>query len=170
MRPIACLCLILLLAGSAQAAVYKCTSPSGAVEFKDKPCAPGTGGEIAVKGVPGSDGGSSKDGPGGSNGSGGGLKGAWCEVSVTSKIDDELDESSPPTQWNFSADSVEVFTPLGPLQAPLIRGEGSFAVDHPMFGGAEREWSIVSQDSKKAVLEGPLGGFYHLRRGACAVR
>ena len=110
----------------------------------------------------------SSNGSGGSAGSG--LNGAWCEVAITLKVDEELDESSPPTQWNFSVDTVEVVTPLGALQAPLIRSDSGFAVDHPMFGGAGREWGIVSLAGRKAVLEGPLGGFYHLRRGDCASR
>lgn len=161
MRSPFALALLLGLSG-AQAAVYKCTSPSGTVEFKDKPCEPGRGGEIQVKGVAPADSG----GDSSANGSGGSLNGRWCEVAVSLEIDGEKD-STAPVQWNFGTDSVEYTNPLGTIKAPLTRSDSGFAVDNGMFGGAGREWEIVSIKGSNAVVRSPVVGYYHFRRGSC---
>lgn len=166
---------LLMLAAPAQAAVYKCTNAAGTVEFKDKPCAPGSGGEITVKGVeparaPG-DGDSDADGSGSKRDGGGAkkLEGRWCEYAVSLEIDGEKDESTP-AEWNFIGDKVE-YKMKGaqmPMQARLQPGEdGSFAVDHPIFGGVEAEWQIVRVRGGQAVLQSPIVGYYHLRKGGC---
>lgn len=159
MRSLLALALLLGLSG-AHAAVYKCTSPSGAVEFKDKPCEPGRGGEIQVKGV------APADSADGGSGSGGSLNGPWCEVAVSLDVDGEKDTSAP-VQWNFGKDSVEYTNPLGTIKAPLARSETGFAVDNGMFGGAEREWEIVSVKGANAVVRSPVVGYYHFRKGSC---
>lgn len=161
MRSLFAFALLLGLSG-AQAAVYKCTSPSGTVEFKDKPCEPGRGGEIQVKGVAPAD---SAEG-GSAAGGGGSLNGPWCEVAVSLEIDGEKDATAP-VQWNFGKDSVEYTNPLGTIKAPLARSETGFAVDNGMFGGAGREWEIVSVKGGNAVVRSPVVGYYHFRKGSC---
>jgi Domain of unknown function (DUF4124) len=163
MRLSAVLFLLPLLAcGSAAAAVYKCTNAQGAVEFKDKPCAPGTGGEIAVKGVvPATPADAAR------GGAGGGLSGSWCEWAVSLDRNGDKDDTAP-VNWKFSADSVEYTAKgLGTIKARLVRKDGAFAVDHGMFGGLERDWDIVEASAGTAVLHGPIGGYYHLRKGSC---
>lgn len=159
MRSVFAVALLLGLTG-AHAAVYKCTSASGTVEFRDKPCEPGRGGEIEVKGV-------APAGSAGSAASGGGtLDGAWCEVAVSLEIDGEKDTTAP-VQWNFGKDTVEYTNPLGTIKAPLLRSETGFAVDNGMFGGAGREWEIVSVKGITAVVRSPVVGYYHFRKGNC---
>ena len=36
-----------------------------------------------------------------------------------------------------------------------------------MLGGVNREWEIVSQRDGELVVHGPIGGYFHFRRGAC---
>ena len=159
MRALFALALLLGLS-AAEAAVYKCTAASGTVEFKDKPCEPGRGGEIQVKGVAPAD--SAENG-----GSGGGsLDGRWCEVAVSLEIDGEKD-STAPVQWNFGKDSVEYTNPLGTIKAPLARSDTGFAVDNGMFGGGGREWEIVSIKGGSAIVRSPVVGYYHFRKGSC---
>ena len=150
---------LLFLAVPAQAAVYKCTNAAGTVEFKDKPCAPGSGGEIAVKGMERASGGSGSKK----------LEGRWCEYAVSLELDGEKDESTP-AEWNFIGDKVEykVKGMQVPLKAGLKQGEdGGFGVDHPIFGGAETEWQIVQVRGDSAVMQSPIVGYYHLRKGGC---
>lgn len=166
-----------LVAAPLQAAVYKCTGANGAVEFKDKPCAPGSGGEITVKGVARSDettSPASADSPeaskakaGGGGGGGAALTGAWCEYAVSMDADGEKDESSP-AQWTVTGDSLEYRMKVGSLiKSRLIRSETGFAIENGMLGGPEREWEIVSRKGDTIVLRGPIGGYFHLRRGLC---
>lgn len=167
------LCVVAVLATpSAQAAVYKCTGANGAVEFKDKPCAPGSGGEITVKGVARSDetaAPASADSPNPSKGGGGGavLTGTWCEYAVSMDADGEKDESSP-AQWTVTGDALEYRMKVGSLiKSRLIRSETGFAIENGMLGGPDREWEIVSRKGDVIVLRGPIGGYFHLRRGLC---
>lgn len=170
--------LLLLLAaalgaGAAPAAVYKCTGANGAVEFRDKPCAPGSGSEITVKGVARSDDAApvaadSRDGttrtPAGDSAA---LTGTWCEYAVSADLDGDKDESMP-AQWTLSGDSLEYRMKSGSvIRAKIIRDGASFALDNGMLGGAERSWDIVASRSDTLVLRGPIGGYFHLRRGAC---
>lgn len=160
---------LLCLAVPAQAAVYKCTNAADTVEFKDKPCAPGSGGEITVKGMEPA----RAAGDGGSDGKRGGgakkLEGLWCEYAVSLEIDGEKDEGTP-AEWNFNGDKVEYKVkgaPM-PIKARLQQGaDGGFAVDHPIFGGAEAEWQIVRVRGGEAVMQSPVIGYYHLRKGSC---
>lgn len=162
--------MLLCLTATAQAAVYKCTNAAGTVEFKDKPCAPGSGGEITVKGVeparaPGDDGSDA----GNSDGSARKLEGRWCEYAVSLEIDGEKDESTP-AEWNFLGDKVEykIKGAQMPTKARLQPGaDGSFAVDHPIFGGVEAEWQIIRVRGGEAALKSPIVGYYHLRKGGC---
>ena len=173
---------LLLLAAPVQAAVYKCTNAAGTVEFKDKPCAPGSGGEITVKGVEparaAGDAGADSDADASSNSGasgkrGGGakkLEGRWCEYAVSMEIDGEKDEGTP-AEWNFIGDKVEykIKGAQVPLQARLqSNAEGGFIVDHPVFGGAEAEWQIVRVRGGEAVMQSPIIGYYHLRKGGCS--
>ncbi len=154
-----------LLSFNAAAAVYKCKNESGAIEFKDKPCAPGTGGEIAVKGV------APADPPGhDSRGKGGGttLSGAWCEYAVSMDADGDKDDTMP-ADWTFNGDSVEYRMKRGggTIKSRIVRTESGFTVENEMLGGVNREWQIVSQRDGELVVHGPIGGYFHFRRGAC---
>ncbi len=175
----------LLLAADLHAAVYKCRNASGAIEFKDKPCAPGTGGEIAVKGVPSADevtaryaadaDGSDDDGDTPARdrkASGGGdssvLRGAWCEYAVSVDIDGEKDDSMP-ASWTFDGDALEYRMKRGgsAIKTRIQRDGPRFRLENEMLGGQEHSWEIAAQDSSTVVLRGPLGGYFHLRRGGC---
>jgi hypothetical protein len=156
-----------LLSFNAAAAVYKCKNASGAIEFKDKPCAPGTGGEIAVKGVapadpPGHDSAAS------GKGSSATLSGTWCEYAVSMDEDGEKDESMP-ADWTFSGDTVEYRMKRGggTIKSRIVRSESGFAIENDMLGGVNRDWEIVSQRNGELVVHGPIGGYFHFRRGAC---
>ncbi len=164
-----------LSAASADAAVYKCTGANGAIEFKDKPCPPGSGGEITVKGVARSDESSAAPAAGGSDdaqraGKGGDsavLTGVWCEYAVSMDPDGEKDESSP-AQWTITGDSLEYRMKIGgTLKSKIIRRGASFAIENGMLGGPDRDWEIQSRRGDTIVLNGPIGGYFHLRRGAC---
>ena len=97
-----------LSAASADAAVYKCTGANGAVEFRDKPCPPGNGGEITVKGVARSDESSAAPEKGGDSAI---LTGVWCEYAVSMDPGGEKDESTP-AQWTITGDTLE-YRPAG---------------------------------------------------------
>ncbi|HVH35728.1 MAG TPA: DUF4124 domain-containing protein [Tahibacter sp.] len=178
----------LLLAADLHAAVYKCKNASGAIEFKDKPCAPGTGGEIAVKGVAssdevtaryapdadGSDADAGDDAPARERKAGGGkgdssvLRGAWCEYAVSLDIDGEKDDSMP-ASWTFDGDALEYRMKRGGsvIKTRIQRDGASFRLENETLGGQERSWEIAAQDGSTVVLRGPLGGYFHLRRGGC---
>lgn len=179
----------LLLAADLHAAVYKCKNASGAIEFKDKPCAPGTGGEIAVKGVASSDevtaryapdadaadgDGANGDAPartrkaGGGNGDSSVLRGPWCEYAVSMDIDGEKDDSMP-ASWTFDGDALEYRMKRGGsvIKTRIQRDGPHFRLENEMLGGQDRSWEIVAQDGSTVVLRGPLGGYFHLRRGGC---
>lgn len=158
----------LLLSGANQAAVYKCKNTNGAIEFQDKPCAPGSGGEIAVKGVAPAAA-ASRDGArgGGTGGDSAALTGLWCEYAVSLDVDGEKDESSP-AQWNFGSDTVEYgIRGRGMIKAKLAREGGSFSIDNAMLGGGGQSWEIHSIGANSAVVRGPMGGYFHMRRGGC---
>lgn len=154
-----------LLSFNAAAAVYKCKNASGAIEFKDKPCAPGTGGEIAVKGVAPADPVSSAGGKGGSSAT---LSGAWCEYAVSMDAQGEKDDSMP-ADWVFDGDTVEYRMKRGggAIKSRIVRNETGFAIENSMLGGIDRDWEIVSQRDGELVVHGPIGGYFHFRRGAC---
>ncbi|WP_257387155.1 DUF4124 domain-containing protein [Tahibacter caeni] len=180
----------LLLAADLHAAVYKCRNTSGAIEFKDKPCAPGTGGEIAVKGVPGadevtaryapdadadestsSDGATARSGRTGRGRAAGDssvLRGTWCEYAVSADLDGEKDESMP-ASWIFDGDALEYRMKRGgsTIKTRIQRDGASFRLDNEMLGGTQRSWEIAAQKGDTVVLRGPLGGYFHLRRGGC---
>lgn len=172
--------IVVLSAVPAHAAVYKCTNASGTVEFKDKPCPPGAGGEITVKGVARSDEAAAKpnedaaeDGAGESkpkkpgNAGGGALTGTWCEFAVSMGVDGEKDESAP-AQWNISGDSLDYRMKTGAvIKSRIIRNGDAFALENGMLGGPGRDWEIVSRSGDTVVLHGPIGGHFHLRKGAC---
>ena len=174
------LCIAVALAAAPlHAAVYKCTNASGAVEFKDKPCAPGNGGEITVKGVARSDETAASAGQNPSNtdkgkeagkaggGDVGALTGAWCEYAVSMDANGDKDESSP-AQWTISGDSLEYRMKAGGvITSRIIRTATGFAIEHGMLGGPDREWELVSRSGDTLVLHGPVGGYFHLRRGSC---
>ncbi|MBL8300342.1 MAG: DUF4124 domain-containing protein [Rhodanobacteraceae bacterium] len=172
MRLYLCCLFAMLLAHPLQAAVYKCTGANGLVEFKDKPCAPGSGSEITVQGVARSDEAAapaSADSTGKAGGGGGGaaLTGTWCEYAVSMGVDGEKDESSP-AQWTFTGDSLEYRMKIGNIiKSRVIRSETGFAIENGMLGGPDREWEIVSRKGDELVLRGPIGGHFHLRRGLC---
>ncbi|UXI66975.1 DUF4124 domain-containing protein [Tahibacter amnicola] len=170
---------LLLLTATVHAAVFKCTDANGHVEFRDKPCTPGNGGEITVEGVPparqpGADlSGRSDDEA--STGSGAGtspsssqLTGKWCEYAVSMTRDGEKDTSAPAT-WTFGNDSAEYAYKgaAGGMKGKLIRNGAQFAVDNPLIGGPDKWWTLVSFASGSAILRGPFGGFYHLRPNSC---
>lgn len=171
----------MLLCFNAAAAVYKCTNASGAIEFKDKPCAPGTGGEIAVKGVaPAERAGrpvSTESGEDGENGEGAdtppsagaaALSGAWCEYAVSLLADGEKDETMP-ADWTFSGDTVEYRMKRGggPIRSRLVQTESGFALENGRLGGGDGKWEIVSRRGGELLVRSPIGGFFHFRRGAC---
>lgn len=156
-----------LLSFNATAAVYKCKNASGAIEFKDKPCAPGTGGEIAVKGVAPAE----TVSPGSASGKGGSsttLSGAWCEYAVSMDAQGEKDDSMP-ADWVFGGDTVEYRMKRGggTIKSRIVRKESGFAIENDMLGGGDRDWEIVTQRDGELVLHGPIGGYFHFRRGAC---
>jgi hypothetical protein len=168
-----------LSAVSAQAAVYKCTNASGTVEFKDKPCPPGAGGEITVKGVARSDetaapqatdeasDADAKPKKPASGGGGAALTGTWCEYAVSMGVDGEKDESAP-AQWTINGDSLDYRMKNGAvIKSRIIRNGEGFALENGMLGGPGRDWEIVSRNGDTVVLNGPIGGHFHLRRGAC---
>lgn len=173
----------LLLCGASQAAVYKCKTPSGTIEFKDQPCAPGTGGEIAVKGVapadrpaaPAGEDDSDQDAlrSGQSRGAASGgsaqmLSGRWCEYAVSLDLNGDKDTTAP-VEWNFTGDNVEYRTKgLGTLKGRVTRSADGFTVDNPMFGGAGKEWKVVTTAGGATALRGPYGGYMHMRRGGCS--
>lgn len=171
-------CLVAALgAGGAHAAVYKCTGASGAVEFRDKPCAPGNGGEITVKGVARSDesaasaaeGSKDADNTASGKASGGDsaqLTGAWCEYAVSAEADGDKDESMP-AQWTLTGDTLEYRARHGVIRSRIIRDGSSFELDNGMLGGIGRSWDIVARRGDTLVLHGPVGGYFHLRRGTC---
>lgn len=178
----------LLLAADLHAAVYKCKNASGAIEFKDKPCAPGTGGEIAVKGVASADevtaryapdadesaddGDTSaragRSGRGKAAGDSSVLRGAWCEYAVSMDIDGEKDDSMP-ASWTFDGDALEYRMKRGgsAIKTRILRDGPRFQLENETLGGQERSWEVASQDGGTVVLRGPLGGYFHLRRGGC---
>lgn len=159
---------LLALAAPAQAAVYKCTNAAGTVEFKDKPCAPGSGGEILVKGMEPARAADDSDSSRRGSGNAKKLDGRWCEYAVSLEVDGEKDEGTP-AEWNFIGDKVEYKTRGMQMQARLQPGaDGGFAVDHPIFGGVEAEWQIVRVRGGEAVLQSPIIGYYHLRKGSCS--
>ncbi len=158
-----------LLSFNAAAAVYKCKNASGATEFKDKPCAPGTGGEIAVKGVAPADQADSGSTTGGGKGNAGAVfTGAWCEYAVSLDADGEKDDTMP-ADWIFSGDTVEYRMKRGgsTIKSRIVRNESGFTIENDMLGGSERGWEIVSQRGGELVVHGPIGGYFHFRRGAC---
>lgn len=159
---------IALLSFDAAAAVYKCKNAGGAIEFKDKPCAPGTGGEIAVKGVaPAEQAGRDSATDSGKGGSAM-LSGAWCEYAVSMDADGEKDDSMP-ADWIFSGDTLEYRMKRGggTIKSRVVRKESGFAIENDMLGGGDRDWDIVSQRGGELVVHGPIGGYFHFRRGAC---
>jgi hypothetical protein len=155
-----------LLSFNAAAAVYKCKNASGAIEFRDKPCAPGTGGEIAVKGVAPAD--QPDSTAGGKRGGGAVLSGAWCEYAVSMDANGEKDDTMP-ADWIFSGDTVEYRMKRGggTIKSRIVRKETGFAIENGMLGGIDRDWEIVSQRGGELVVQGPIGGYFHFRRGAC---
>lgn len=164
-----------LLSFNAAAAVYKCTSASGATEFKDKPCAPGTGGEIAVKGVAPAEPaghpvstGSGEGGDAPSSAGGAALSGAWCEYAVSLRADGEKDDTMP-ADWTFGGDTVEYRMKRGggPIRSRIVHTESGFALENDMLGGGDSKWEIVSRRGGELLVRGPIGGFFHFRRGAC---
>lgn len=157
-----------LLSFNAVAAVYKCNNASGAIEFKDKPCAPGTGGEIAVKGVAPADQPGHDSAAGGKGGGGATLSGAWCEYAVSMDADGDKDDTMP-ADWTFSGDTVEYRMKRGggTIKSRIVRKESGFAIENEMLGGVNRDWEIVSQRNGELVVQGPIGGYFHFRRGAC---
>lgn len=175
MRLVFCL-VAAFAAGAAPAAVYKCTGANGAVEFRDKPCAPGSGGEITVKGVarsdespaPAVDGDEAGTAPRKSGGAGDSaqLTGVWCEYAVSMDADGDKDESMP-AQWTLTGDTLEYRAKHGVIRSKILRDGSSFVLDNGMLGGAGRSWNIVSGRGDTLVLHGPIGGYYHLRRGPC---
>jgi hypothetical protein len=178
----------LLLAADLHAAVYKCKNASGAIEFKDKPCAPGTGGEIAVKGVASADEVTARYAPdadaadddgdtsvradrsdrANAAGDSSVLRGAWCEYAVSVDIDGEKDDSMP-ASWTFDGDALEYRMKRGgsAIKTRIQRDGPRFRLENEMLGGQEHSWEIAAQDSSTVVLRGPLGGYFHLRRGGC---
>lgn len=157
-----------LLSFNAAAAVYKCKNASGAIEFKDKPCAPGTGGEIAVKGVAPADQPGHDSAAASGKGSGATLSGAWCEYAVSMDADGDKDDTMP-ADWTFSGDTVEYRMKRGggTIKSGIVRKESGFAIENDMLGGVDRDWEIVSQRDGELVVHGPIGGYFHFRRGAC---
>jgi hypothetical protein len=155
-----------LLSFNAAAAVYKCKNASGAIEFKDKPCAPGTGGEIAIKGVAPAD--QSGHESSGKSGSGATLSGAWCEYAVSMDADGDKDDTMP-ADWVFSGDTVEYRMKRGggTIKSRIVRKETGFAIENGMLGGVDRDWEVMSQRGGELVVLGPIGGYFHFRRGAC---
>jgi hypothetical protein len=161
MRPVRMLAGLALaacaMAGQARAEVYKCSLPGGGSEYRDQPCSPGKGGAVQVKA-----GGTASAG-------GGGLSGDWCEYAVSIDENSEKDTTAA-AQWTFNGDQVKYKLKAVPRSGPwmpLKRVEGGFAVDHALFGGVGRTWRVVRQSGGAMLVKGPLGGYYHFRRGAC---
>lgn len=146
------------MAGPARAEVYKCSLPGGGSEYRDQPCSPGKGGTVQIR----------SGGPA-SAGAGGGLSGDWCEYAVS--IDENsAKDATAAAQWTFNGNQVKYKLKAAPMAGPwmpLKRVEGGFAVDNGLFGGAGRTWRIVRQNGGTMLVKGPLGGYYHFRRGAC---
>lgn len=150
------LLVVTAMAGEARAEVYRCSLPGGGSEYRDQPCSPGKGGAVQIKG-------------GGAASAGGGLSGDWCEYAVSMDEDSEKDATSA-AQWTFNGNQVKYQLKTAPMAGPwmpLKRVEGGFAVDHALFGGVGRIWRVVRQSGGAMLVKGPLGGYFHFRRGAC---
>jgi hypothetical protein len=166
---VVCHCLIVALAGLpaiGSAAVYKCALPGGGHEYRGTPCADASGSQVQVRDPTQP----SRSGPASSGGTGAAqLSGDWCEFAVSLREDGELDRSAPAT-WSFAATSVRYRMkgmPAGGPSMPLRRDGAEFYVDDGMFGGADSAWTVVGQRNGAVVVHGPLGGYYHFRRGGC---
>ena len=55
----------------------------------------------------------------------------------------------------------------GAIKSRIVRKESGFAIENEMLGGVNLDWEIVSQRNGEVVVLGPLGGYFHFRRGAC---
>lgn len=157
LRALAALALaVCAMPGLARAEVYKCSLPGGGSEYRDQPCSSGKGGAVKVKGDAAA-------------GSGGGLNGDWCEYAVSIDEHSEKDATAA-AQWTFNGNQVKYKLKAAPMAGPwmpLKRVEGGFAVDHALFGGVGRTWRVVRQNGGTMLVKGPLGGYYHFRRGTC---
>lgn len=166
----AALALCLLLgATAASAGVYKCPAAGGGHEYRQVPCDGEGSGAVEIRDptVPSSTTASSNE-----SADANALRGDWCEFGVSTTIDSEI--ALDGIHWYFGADYVtyvhsRAWKPVGmePPKYPLIRRGQAFAVDDPMFGGADAEWTVVGRRSGVILVEGPMGGILHMRPGRC---
>lgn len=143
----------------AHAGIYKCTGENGQVAFSDRPCRSGAQQKIELRRTA-----PTPAAEGGGELSAQALVGAWCEYAVSLTIDGEKDSSDPAT-WTFNTDGSMTYQSR---HIRMLRGRYSFDgevidVDNGMIGA----WRIHRVTGTGMVLESPLAGYGHWRRGGC---
>lgn len=155
--------LLSLALGNANAAVYKCALPGGGHEYRGTPCKQGQGDRFSFN-DPAQRLEGEADQPSADS-----LQGTWCEFGVSAAADSDID-SSAQAEWTFLSDRVRYKLKTADKYGPemkLRRDGQEFFIDHAMFGGDSKPWTVTARRDGRIVVKGPIGGFYHFGPGGC---
>ncbi|NVJ59852.1 MAG: DUF4124 domain-containing protein [Gammaproteobacteria bacterium] len=149
-----------LFANNALAEIYKCVDSEGNRSFQDSPCPEETK-EETVQIQTGSESPQREF-------SESLLVGKWCEYAVSLDVDGEKDTSRPAT-WHFKNKKEMSYTyktkskPKKEIFNKYSVKDNRININNPYIGN----WDVESFRGLTLILAGPLGGYAHLRRGAC---
>lgn len=177
--------VLLLCAGAAQAAAYKCTQANGTIAFQDKPCsAKDQGAEIHIDGIPAArkpvdpnDPQPAEPAPpdtakrkpkGGGDLSDVDVSGSWCDYAQGAGPDD-TGTTERPAEWDLAANTMSYreLRDKERVSGTYERDRDTLYFDVPALGGKDRPWAIIRKDGNELLLQQINGDVHHLRAGAC---
>ncbi len=153
---------LLIFAINCHAEIFKCKTKTGAIKFQDSPCDDSQKEEIVllkeqagqtVSEVEFSD---------------TALIGSWCEFATSTKLNGPKDVSQPAT-WNFKDKKSMSYTyksnkkPKKEFLNPYQVEGNSIIVSNKLIG----TWQVINFKGYSMIIEGPYGGYAHLRKGGC---